>query len=222
VPRGGAHAYVDAAPWDLKQKLMEEKTALGFYLSGHLFTVYEREIVGFPRTPLAKLAASQYQVTIAGIVAAARTQMTRRGRMMVVMLDDGTAQLEISVFNELFDRHRDKLKEDALLIVQGKAQKDEFSGGLRVTAEELMDLETLRAKFAGRLKISMNGEADAKRLQQILAPYRGSCKVIVCYQKAGAECEVALGDTWRVRPEERLLAELSAWLAPENVQVSYA
>ena len=64
--------------------------------------------------------------------------MTRRGRMMVVMLDDGSAQLEISVFNELFDRHRDKLKEDALLIVQGKAQKDEFSGGLRVTAEDLL------------------------------------------------------------------------------------
>jgi DNA polymerase III subunit alpha len=118
------------------------------------------------------------------------------------------------------------LKEDALLIVQGKAQKDEFSGGLRVTAEELMDLDTLRAKYAGRLKISMNGEADAKRLQQILAPYRangnGSCKVVVRYQKSGAECEIALGDTWRVRPEERLLAELSAWLAPENVQVSYA
>jgi DNA polymerase-3 subunit alpha len=225
VPRGGAHAYVDAAPWDLKQKLMEEKTALGFYLSGHLFTVYERELVGFSKTPLSKLAPSQYQVTIAGIVAAARTQMTRRGRMMVVMLDDGSAQLEISVFNELFDKHRDKLKEDALLIVQGKAQKDEFSGGLRVTAEELFDLETLRAKYAGRLKISMNGEADAKKLQQILAPYRangnGSCKVFVRYQKAGTECEIALGDTWRVRPDERLISELSAWLAPDNVQLIF-
>jgi DNA polymerase III subunit alpha len=226
VPRGGAHAYVEAAPWDLKQKLMEEKTALGFYLSGHLFTVYERDITGFSRTPLAKLAASSHQVTIAGIVASARTQMTRRGRMMVVMLDDGSAQLEISVFNELFDRHRDKLKEDALLIVQGKAQKDDFSGGLRVTAEDLFDLESLRAKFAGRLKISMNGQADAKKLQQILSPYRGNgngtCKVFVRYQNSGAECEIALGDAWRVRPDERLLSELSAWLTPENVQVSYA
>jgi DNA polymerase-3 subunit alpha len=225
VPRGGAHAYVEAAPWDLKQKLMEEKTALGFYLSGHLFTVYERELVGFSRTPLSKLAPSQYQVTIAGIVASARTQMTRRGRMMVVMLDDGSAQLEISVFNELFDKHRDKLKEDALLIVQGKAQKDEFSGGLRVTAEELMDLDALRTKFAGRLQISMNGQADAKKLQQILAPYRGNgngtCKVFVRYQSAGAQCEVALGDTWRVRPDERLISELSAWLAPENVQLVF-
>ena len=35
APRGGAHVYVDAPPWDMKQKLLEEKAALGFYLSGH-------------------------------------------------------------------------------------------------------------------------------------------------------------------------------------------
>jgi DNA polymerase-3 subunit alpha len=150
--------------------------------------------------------------------------MTRRGRMMVVMLDDGSAQVEISVFNELFDRHRDKLKEDSLLVVQGKTQKDDF--GLRVTAEDLFDLEALRSRYAGRLRISVNGQADAKRLQQVLAPYRaagnGACLVVVSYSNANAACEIALGDAWRVRPDGQLLAELGAWLKPENVQVIYA
>jgi DNA polymerase-3 subunit alpha len=41
APRGGAHVVVEAPAWDLKQKLMEEKAALGFTLSGHLFSVYE-------------------------------------------------------------------------------------------------------------------------------------------------------------------------------------
>ena len=113
-------------------------------------------------------------VTMAGIVVAARTQMTRRGRMMVVMLDDGTAQVEISVFNELFEKHREKLKEDSLLVVAGKVQSDEFSGGLRVSADDLMDLETLRNRHAALLKLSLNGQADAKRLQQVLGPYRAS------------------------------------------------
>jgi DNA polymerase III subunit alpha len=217
---------VEAAPWDLKQTLLEEKAALGFYLSGHLFAVYERELAGFPRTPVAKLAASESRVWLAGIIASARTQMTRRGRMMVVMLDDGTAQLEISVFNELFERHRDKLKDDALLIVAGKVQRDEFSGGLRVAADEILDLESLRGRFAARLRIAMNGQADAKRLQQVLAPYRaagnGACQVVVSYQNAEAICEVALGEAWRVRPDSRLLAELGAWLTPEKVELVYA
>jgi DNA polymerase III subunit alpha len=225
APRGGAHAYVDAPPWDRRQTLLEEKAALGFYLSGHLFSVYERELAGFPRTPLAKLGASESRSWMAGVVAAARSQMTRRGRMMVVMLDDGTAQLEITVFNELFEKHRDKLKEDALLVVAGKVQRDEFSGGLRVTAEELLDLEALRSRYAARLRIAMNGQADAKRLQQVLAPYRhdgqGACQVLVLYENGKALCQVALGDAWRVRPDSRLIAELGDWLAPENVQVLY-
>ncbi|HYR33540.1 MAG TPA: DNA polymerase III subunit alpha [Burkholderiales bacterium] len=224
APRGGSHAYVDSPAWDLRQKLLEEKSALGFSISGHLFSVYERELAGFARTPLARLSPGD-RVWMAGVVAQARMQMTRRGRMMVVTLDDATAQVEITVFNELFEKSRDRIKEDALLVVAGKVQRDEFSGGLRVGAEELLDLESLRARFAARLRIAMNGEADAKRLQQLLAPYRasggGACQVVVAYRNATAACEVALGDAWRVRPDSRLIAELGAWLAPENVQLIY-
>jgi DNA polymerase-3 subunit alpha len=151
--------------------------------------------------------------------------MTRRGRMMVVMLDDGTAQIEISVFNELFEKHREKLREDSLLVVAGKVQNDEFSGGLRVTADELLDLEALRGRYAARLRIALNGQADARRLQQALAPYRasgsGACQVVISYSNSKAACELALGDAWRVRPDTQLIAELGAWLAPENVEVVY-
>ena len=222
APRGGAHAYIDAPPWDARQKLLEEKAALGFYLSGHLFSIYARELTNFPRTPLARLSPND-KVWMAGVVVSARTQMTRRGRMMVVMLDDATAQVEISVFNELYERHREKLKEDALLIVSGKVQDDQFSGGLRVLAEDLLDLEALRVRYGARLKISMNGGADAKRLQQVLAPYRasgnGACQVVVSYGNGKGACEVVLGESWRVRPDNKLISDLGAWLTPENVQL---
>ena len=224
APRGGAHIMVETPPWDARQKLLEEKAALGFYLSGHLFTIYERELARFPRTPLAKLVPAD-KIWMAGVVVAARAQMTRRGRMMVVMLDDATAQVEISVFNELFERHREKLKEDALLIVCGKVQDDQFSGGLRVLAEDLLDLEALRARYAARLKISMNGGADAKRLQQVLAPYRangnGACQVVVSYGNGAAACDVVLGEGWRVRPDSKLIADLGDWLKPENVELVF-
>ena len=93
-------------------------------------------------------------------------------------------------------------------------------------ADLSLDLEGLRARFAGRLRIAMNGEADAKKLQQLLAPYRasggGTCQVVVAYRNSTAACEVALGDTWRVRPDSRLIAELGAWLTPANVQLVYS
>jgi DNA polymerase-3 subunit alpha len=229
APRGGAHVVVEAPAWDLKQKLMEEKAALGFTLSGHLFSVYEGLLSGFPRTPLAQLAASESKVWMAGTLASVRSQMTRRGRMMVVVLDDGTAQVEVTVFNELFERHREKLKEDALLIVAGKVQRDDFSGGLRVLAEDLLDLEGLSGRYAARLRLVMNGQTDemrdAKRLQLALMPYRasgpGSCLVVVSYSNGQVASDVVLGDAWRVRPDGRLIDELGAWLAPQNVQLVY-
>jgi DNA polymerase III subunit alpha len=134
------------------------------------------------------------------------------------------------VFNELFERHREKLKEDALLVVlAGKIQNDEFSGGLRVSAEDLLDIEGLRGRYAARLRLAINGKADAKRLQEVLAPYRAQggaggsagCQVVISYSGTGAACEVVLGEAWRVRPDSRLIADLGAWLAPENVQLVY-
>ena len=230
---GAAFALVSAKPWDMRTRLTEEKAALGFCFSGHLFSVYAPELGAFPRTPLAKLQSSESRVWMAGIVNSARVQMTRRGRMMVVMLDDGTAQLEITVFNELFEKHREKLKEDSLLVVCGIAKHDEFSGGMRVTAEELLDIASMRERYAARIRLSMNGEADAKKLQELLSPYRvaapaggarsaGACTVLVQYQTGGATCEVALGEAWKVKADERLLASLGDWLAPENVRVIYA
>jgi DNA polymerase-3 subunit alpha len=221
--RAQALPLVEARPWDKRQLLMEEKVALGFALSGHLFSVYERELAGFPRTPLAKLASAGERAWVAGIVASARIQMTRRGRMMVVVLDDGTAQVELTVFSELLEKQRDRIKDDELLVVQGKVQRDDFSGGLRLAADDLHDLASLRGRYASRLRIDLNGQADAQRLMQALAPYRaaGACPVLVHYENGEASCDLALGESWRVRPDERLIGELSAWLAPERVQVVY-
>ena len=223
---GITNALVDAKPWDLHQQLTEEKSALGFCLSGHLFSIYERELAGFPRLPLARLAPAEHRVWLSGIVSSARMQMTRRGRMMVVVIDDGSAQVEITVFSELFEQHRDKLKEDSLLVVQGKVQTDNFSGGVRVTADDVLDLTELRRRYAARLRIALNGQADAQQLRELLSPYRaageGACPVLVHYESARAACDVVLGDSWRVRPESPLIDRLSEWLTPENVQVVYA
>ncbi|MDA0275424.1 MAG: DNA polymerase III subunit alpha [Proteobacteria bacterium] len=217
-------ALVEAPPWELARKLTEEKVALGYCLSAHLFTVYEPMLKGFPRTSLAKLTASDH-TCIAGVVSSSRVQMTRRGRMIAVVIEDGTGQVEISVFNELFEAHRDKLKEDALVVVAGKVQMDPFIGGLRVTAEEIFDLDSLRARYGASLRIAINGQADARRLMEMLSPYkssgRGGCPVLVHYENGAASCDVVLGEEWKVKPDSQLIGALAAWLAPENVQLQY-
>jgi len=221
--------YVEVPRWTEAQRLAEEKVALGLYLSGHPFAAYRREFAPFVRASLAELAPRNEPQLLAGMVAGARTAMTRRGKMAAVTLDDGTAQIEVSVYNELWEAHRDLIREDRPLVVQGKVAKDEFTGGFRVVADKLYDLAATRARYARAIRLSLNGAASAdraaaaRRLKEVLAPYRnGSCAVCVCYANAGAIAELRLGDEWRVSPEDALIAALGEWLAPENVEVVYA
>jgi DNA polymerase-3 subunit alpha len=214
--------YVEAARWTEREQLMNEKPALGFFFSGHPYHAYAAELAAFVKRRLGQLEPQREPVLLAGVVMSTRTQMTRRGKMAVVVLDDGTTQLEVTVFNELWDAERAKIKEDELLLVEGKVQKDDYSGGLRITADKLYTLAEARGRFARSLRLTMNGGSDAKRLQALLSPFRnGPCPVRLAYRNGDATAELPLPENWRVRLDDALIKGLADWLAPENVKVIY-
>ncbi len=216
-------ALPKVAPWPEREKLIQEKSALGFYFSGHPFTAYKQEIGAFVRTNLASLSPHEQPQMLAGVVVASRSKMTARGKMAFVTLDDSSAQLEVAVGNELFMAQQSLLKEDQLLIVEGKVSKDDYTGGLRVNARRLLDIATARTANAQLLRLSCNGQADAAKLRNLLAPYirESSCKVVLDYRNGAASCEVSLPDNWRVELREELLVSLREWLTNENVKILY-
>ena len=218
-----APQYVDMLPWDERSQLMEEKTALGFFFSGHPYDSYKPELSRFIRRSLSQLQPAKEFQTLAGIVVGVRTQMTRRGKMLFVQLDDGTAMVEVSVFNELFEAERRKILTDAILVVEGKVSYDDFSGGNRVVAERLMTLGEARARFAKHLRLQLTpATADAQRLRTLLQPFTpGNAPVRLRYRQASAECELLLGNAWQVNLDDELLEALNLWLNKENVAVVY-
>ncbi|MBP9218126.1 MAG: DNA polymerase III subunit alpha [Sterolibacterium sp.] len=229
--------YANPPRWTEREHLLNEKLSLGFFLSGHPFDAYRQELSRFIRRPLSQLeapapakgkssyASARDSILMAGIILSTRTQMTKRGKMAIVVLDDTTAQLEITIYNELFETERAKIREDELLIVDGKVARDDFSGGLRVTAQRLLSLGEARSQHARCLQLSMNGKADAGNLQQLLADFRqtgnGGCPIRLTYRNHDAEVQLGLSDDWRVRLDDALLARLQEWLTPANVQVLY-
>ena len=224
--------YVEVPRWKEKQKLTEEKLALGFFFSGHPFHGVKAEVSRFARKPLAALEARKEPQFLAGLVVGVRTKFTSRGKMAFVQVDDGTTTLEVSVFNELFEAERAKIKDDEVLIIEGKVQRDDFAGEgkVRVIAERLLTLAEARGRFAKHLRLSLNGQASGpaapaavQRLRSLLAPYMpGNCPVRLSYRNADAICELTLGDGARVRLEDDLLASLGEWLNSDNVSVDYA
>ena len=223
--------YVDVPRWRERQQLNEEKLALGFYFSGHPFHAVQAEVSRFVRKSLAALEARKETQLLAGLVVGVRTKITARGKMAFIQLDDGTSTLEVSVFNEILEAERAKIREDEVLIIEGRVQRDDFAGEgrVKIIAERLLTLAEARGRFARHLRLSLNGQASsnarvaAHRLRTLLAPYTpGDCPVRLAYRNGDAVCELAFGDASRVRLEDDLLTALREWLSSDNVSVDYA
>jgi DNA polymerase-3 subunit alpha len=224
--------YREVPRWKERQQLTEEKLALGFFFSGHPFHSVRAEVSRFARKPLASLEPRKEPQLLAGLVVGVRTKITGRGKMAFIQLDDGTSLLEVLVFNEIFETERAKIKDDEVLIIEGKVQRDDFAGEgkVRVTAERLLTLAEARGRFAKYLRLSLNGQvsgpgapAAVQRMRALLSNYTpGNCPVRLAYRNAQAACELSLGDSNRVRLEDELLQALGDWLGSENVSVDYA
>ncbi len=207
---------VEVPEWPLKERLALEKTALGFYISGHPFDADRDSLKGIASRPLREVKPQPGQQLLAGIVASVRTQMTRRGKMCFVTLDDKTAQVEVAVFNETWEASRSFIKEDEILIVTGKASEDSYSGGMRVTADELMTLDAARTRYATGLRLALKSGGESanqvRPLIDLLAAHRESkhvgCPVILSYGNAKATCDLALGAAWCLRLSNELFSAL--------------
>jgi len=228
VADNAANILPTVPDWTEQQRLLEEKAALGFYFSGHPYAAYQKDLAQFVSTTLANLSPKEQPQLLAGIVSGIRVRMTGRGKMAIVGLDDGTTRIEVVVGSELLNQHQQLLKDDQLIIVEGRVSNDEFSGGIRVNARKLHDLSGLRNSRASFLKISCNGQADAEKLKAMLKPYCKStadeqrgCAVKVEYHNKSSKVELMLGNDWRVDLHEELITGLTEWLSRDNVKILY-
>ena len=156
---------VDALPWGVKERLTQEKTAVGFYLSGHLFDEVALEVRRFAKRPIEELLDTREPQLLAGIVTDFRVINGQRGKLALFKLDDKSAAIEARADEALINAHKNLLKDDELIIVMGKAQPDRFSGGMQFTIQQIWDLEQARCRFGKYLRVAVNGKApDVARL----------------------------------------------------------
>jgi DNA polymerase-3 subunit alpha len=216
---------VPTTPWGVKERLTHEKSAMGFYFSGHLFDEVEREIRHIAKTPLEGVKESRDPVILAGIVTDMRVINGQRGKLALFKLDDKTAVLEVSADEALMNQHRNTLKDDELVIVQAVAQPDRFSGGLRLKIQQVWDLPTARCRFGKYLRVSVNGSnPNIAQIVRDFPPRREPTEqgdllrglpVRLRLQRNGAQCEVALDDRALFFPTD---AALASWMAQAHAQ----
>ncbi|MCA1248332.1 DNA polymerase III subunit alpha [Massilia sp. MS-15] len=215
--------YVKATPWTDRQKLAEEKIALGYYLSGHMFDSYAQEVRRFAKTKLKDLEPSRDPRMLCGVITGVRTQMTQRGKILIVALDDKTGVVEVTVYSELLEQNKNIFKEDEFLLVVGKVSEDRFNGGLRITAEKAYDIAQARIQYGFKLEMDVSCDLNPAKLAEVLQPYRqqDGLPVSLRIRPQGVEATLQLGDDWRVAPSDTLKQQLELTLGAKDVAVEY-
>lgn len=211
---------VHAMPWGVKERLTLEKTALGFYLSGHLFDEVDREVRHFVKTRIDDLMDSRDAQLLTGIVSDMRVINGQRGRLAIFKLDDKSGVIEATADEATMNTYKNVLRDDELVVVMGKVQNDRFSGGLRLSINQVWDLNQARCRFGKYLRVAVNGTApDIARIvrehpARVEASEQGNLVrglgVRLQVLREGAHAEIELGDNAKFFPTD---AALASWMA---------
>ena len=220
-----------AEPWGVKERLLLEKTAVGFYLSGHLFEEHEDEVRRFCKRQIADLVDSRDPQLLAGIVSDLRFVNGQRGRVAIFKLDDRSETIEAVINDELIEANKSLLVEDELLIVQGKVQTDRFAGGLRLNVNAVWDLAGARARFGRYLGLSLAGNGStlaelvktwpARRESTDQGELTLGLGLRLLIDRPGASAEIDLGDAGRFWPSDEALARCKALAQGGRAAIAY-
>ena len=222
---------VETVPFGVKARLVLEKTAIGFYLSGHLFDEVETEVRQFAKRKIEDMSDSRDPQMLAAIVGDLRVINGNRGKLIIFKLDDKTDMLEASVDEATFNTHRNLLKDDELVIVQGTLQGASERFGRRFKVTQVWDLETARCKFGKYLRVDVNGRApDISRLVRDFPPrpemsdqgelMRG-LPVRLNLRQGSVSAELQLGDAARFFPTDAALASWTAQADQGRAKIVY-
>jgi DNA polymerase III subunit alpha len=222
---------VAAETWSIKERLTLEKGALGFYLSGHLFDQSAAEVRRFARRQIADLLDSREPQLLAGIVTDLRIINGQRGRVAIFKLDDKSEAIEAVANEDLLNANKDLLKDDELIVVQGKVQPDRFSGGLRLTVTQVWDLASARCRFGKYLRVAVNGSVPpvaevlrdypSRRISTEQGDLPQGLTVRLALHRDAASGELDLGEAARFYPSDAALALWRAGAPRGHADVVY-
>ncbi|MDR3501488.1 MAG: DNA polymerase III subunit alpha [Legionella sp.] len=216
--------YVECKPWSEAQRLDGEREVLGFYLTGHPADQYRREFVDFI-VPIGQLNPSVHKkAVICAQVSGIRKIITKRGKKLVIIgMDDSTSRMDVVVFGEVFESFTSPLASGDMLVVEGEVAHDDFSGGVKMTANCLYNVSSARSRFARCLELRLKSEHQSmlSSIQAILKGHSGGCAIQFAYTNEHAKAQLSLAKQWYVEPSDELLGLLTNLLGEERAVMKY-
>ena len=207
------------------QKLLYEKEMLGIYVSGHPLKGKEALLSANSDITLLDIKEERDGVIkrVAGIISSLSTITTRKGDLMAfVELGDMAANMEVIIFPSLFQKHRELLEEDKIVMIKGRVDKKEDQ--VKLIAMEIIELkkgEKAQIKQDNNLVVRLNTanckQEAIEKLKEILRANPGKTPVLFELVENDSVTKLRIGPDYKVDNNNKIIAEIMELLGSGSV-----
>jgi len=202
----------EAKEWNCEERLRHEKEALGFYITGHPLTKYEKILKRIGVHSILDLENIQegQSVMIAGILSNVRKIQTKsKSELMAYgILEDAHGNIEFIIFPELYKNHLQLLQKDTPLIIKGALEKTEK--GMKVVTTEITGLEDFEKQIQYKVEISLKEQLSSdttnlQKLKSVLTSHgQGRYPLYLRVCSHNAEALIATG--MKISPDQEIIS----------------
>ncbi|MBC7189195.1 DNA polymerase III subunit alpha, partial [Candidatus Aerophobetes bacterium] len=186
------HESIEA--WDNNTVLSEEKSSLGFYLTGHpmkpLRPVLNKinvstiaDIFDTDEEDFVNNNEETHEIKIAGIVEEVKSKAKEKGVTAYITIEDETGRVEVVIYPELFKKCSNILTEKSAILIKGIIFK--YPDSTKFLAREIEDLRNVDLKIKYEISIDCSDTEKASRIlkevrQCLEERHNGEGNIYIC------------------------------------------
>ncbi|AWD32319.1 DNA polymerase III subunit alpha [Candidatus Kinetoplastibacterium sorsogonicusi] len=214
--------------WSLNKILTEEKQSLGYCISGHFFDIWVDEIKKIIPNRLINIQPKQELQLICGIVCCIKKIVTKKGKIILITIDDKSSVLDVMIYHDLYDLKKEVIIEDNFLAFQCFVYKNEYNENIRIIAQDIYSILNIREKYLKTILLTVTSKKliDINALKNILLNYKSDNSNIsisvkfINYIKSFS-CILKIGSSWNITPTDEALFSLKKLDGCEDIKLIY-
>jgi len=138
-----SRALPEIEEWGESERLLMEKGALGFYITGHPLNRYKKKLEQLSVTPTHEIQdlPDKEDINVGGIpVRLKKIQTKKKGNLMAYLtIEDLHGTVELIVFPDIYRESVNIISQDSPIIISG--QIDKSDKGLKIIAKKIVSIE---------------------------------------------------------------------------------
>ncbi len=216
--RGAAPVLAAGPEWESREKLRNEREAIGFFVSGHPLDRYERDLKRFTDATTGQLRGrvTDSTVRVGGVIHSLKTKNTRKGdRYATFMLEDRDGVVEVIAWPETYKKFEAAIHSEEPVCVAGKLEVDEER--FQIIADDVSPLLDAREKAAKTVHFALVAErledVQLAGLRSTLGLHPGHCACFLhLLLPNSVETVIALPPELKVAATEQMVEDVERLL----------